>query len=197
MSRHEGDPVPHEHQFYRTTLKGLFSLDLNACGTFSYRKKTGFRHLDEVRIAEAKRRELLHLEGEQSYRLPLDERLRRVQALFEGLAQLEGGAKQTIHYTAVAPTVVLLAITRGGNNIFSYVIGEKQGLPVLNEDALREAIEVFADELLSPVYVGWTTGFHDNERAKFAAFQQVRLSHPRLAFRDLIDDLAANPAWLE
>nr|WP_322494893.1 hypothetical protein [Chloroflexus sp.] len=28
MSRHEGNPVPHEHQFYRTTLKGLFSLDL-------------------------------------------------------------------------------------------------------------------------------------------------------------------------
>ena len=34
MSRHDGDPVPHEHQFYRTTLKGLLSLDLRACGTF-------------------------------------------------------------------------------------------------------------------------------------------------------------------
>ncbi|MCI0559449.1 MAG: type I-B CRISPR-associated protein Cas7/Cst2/DevR, partial [Nitrososphaera sp.] len=42
MSRHEGNPVPHEHQFYRTTLKGLFSLDLMACGTFSYRHKTGY-----------------------------------------------------------------------------------------------------------------------------------------------------------
>ena len=30
MSRHEGDPVPHEHQFYRTTLKGLLSLDLHS-----------------------------------------------------------------------------------------------------------------------------------------------------------------------
>ena len=30
MSRHEGDPVPFEHQFYRTTLKGLFSLDLHS-----------------------------------------------------------------------------------------------------------------------------------------------------------------------
>ncbi len=50
MSRHEGDPVPHEHQFYRTTLKGLFSLDLGASGTFSYRKKTGYRNLDDERI---------------------------------------------------------------------------------------------------------------------------------------------------
>src|SRR6185312_5073869 len=37
MSRHEGNPVPHEHQFYRATLRGLFSLDLHASGTFSYR----------------------------------------------------------------------------------------------------------------------------------------------------------------
>ncbi len=54
MSRHEGDPVPFAHQFYRTTLKGLFSLDLGACGTFSYRQKTGFRHLDDTRIELAK-----------------------------------------------------------------------------------------------------------------------------------------------
>jgi CRISPR-associated protein Cst2 len=50
MSRHEGNPVPHEHQFYRTTLKGLFSLDLWACGTFSYRNRTGFRNLDDERV---------------------------------------------------------------------------------------------------------------------------------------------------
>src|SRR5262249_37406262 len=41
MSRHDGDPVPHEHQFYRTVLKGLLSLDLHAAGTFSYRNRTG------------------------------------------------------------------------------------------------------------------------------------------------------------
>ncbi len=34
MARQEGPPVPYEHQFYRTTLKGLFSLDLYSCGTF-------------------------------------------------------------------------------------------------------------------------------------------------------------------
>jgi CRISPR-associated protein Cst2 len=50
MSRHEGDPVPHEHQFCRTTLRGLFSLDLHASGTFSYRQRTGYRNLDETRV---------------------------------------------------------------------------------------------------------------------------------------------------
>jgi CRISPR-associated protein Cst2 len=41
MSRHEGDPVPYEHQFYRATLQGLFSLDLHCVGTFSYRNQSG------------------------------------------------------------------------------------------------------------------------------------------------------------
>jgi len=201
MSRHDGDPVPHEHQFYRTTLKGLFSLNLDACGTFTYRRKTGFRHLDDIRVEEAKQKGLIHLERDQSYRLPLDERIRRVQALLEGMAYLEGGAKQTIHYTVVAPAVVVLAVTRGGNNIFPYVIvegkGEKRGLPVVNIEAFQEALEVFKDELLSPVYVGWVRGFHDDEREKLTALERVRVSHPRQAFETLIQDLGENPAWME
>jgi CRISPR-associated protein Cst2 len=197
MSRHEGDPVPHEHQFYRTILKGLFSLDLEASGTFSYRRKTGFRHLDDIRIEEAKANGLVHSEASAYYRLPLAERIRRVKALFEGMARLEGGAKQAIHYTAVAPAVVVLAVTKGGNNIFNYIIGEKQGLPVVNTEALQEAIDVFNDELLSPIYVGWAKGFHDSEREKLAPFSQVQVSHPRTAFASLIEAIEHNPAWME
>ena len=100
--------MPHEHQFYRATLKGLFSLDLNACGTFWYRKKTGFRSLDEVRINEAVKANLIHMEREKAYRLQLSDRVKRVAALFEGLAILSGGAKQTLHYTDVMPGIFLL-----------------------------------------------------------------------------------------
>lgn len=201
MSRHDGDPVPHEHQFYRTTLKGVFSLDLRASGTFTYRRKTGFRHLDDTRVAEAEQRGLQHLAAESSYRLARDERVRRVQALFEGMARLEGGAKQTLHYTAVAPAVVVLAVTRGGNHIFNYMIGEKRGQPALNEASLSEAISVFADDLLSPVYVGWVRGYMDEERAKLDAFAQhtptVQVGHPRQIFTSLIEALGANPRWLD
>jgi len=201
MSRHEGDPVPHEHQFYRTTLKGLFSLDLHACGTFSYRQKTGFRNLDDVRIELAKEKDLKHQEEDKSYRLPFDERVRRICALFEGLALLEGGAKQTLHYTDVAPALVILAVTRGGNHIFGHVIGATgRGLPELKIAALKEALTIFADDILSDVYVGWVKGYLDEERARFeaalseggelAAFaDQVKLSHPREAFLTLVADL--------
>jgi CRISPR-associated protein Cst2 len=206
MSRHEGDPVPYSNQFYRATLKGLFSLDLHACGTFWYRQKTGFRNLDDVRIEEAKNAGLSELKDENAYRLPLEERLRRITALFEGLARLEGGAKQTLHYTDVSPVVVVMAVTKGGNHIFGHIIGaDSRGLPELKVEALKDALTVFADDILSDVYVGWVRGYLDDERAKLEVFAQteegkrIRISHPREAFRALIEALKQpeHAAWLD
>jgi CRISPR-associated protein Cst2 len=206
MSRHEGDPVPHEHQFYHTTLKGLFSLDLHACGTFSYRQKTGYRNLDDGRVELAKGKGLTHLVKEKSYRLPPDQRVQRVSTLFEGLACLEGGAKQTLHYTDVAPAFVILAVTKGGNHIFGHVIGASgRGLPELKVEALKEALTVFKDEIVSDVYVGWVQGYLDDERVKLEAFArtpegaQIRISHPREAFQALAAALREdkNSGWLE
>lgn len=203
MSRHDGDPVPHEHQFYRATLRGLLSLDLSAAGTFSYAKKTGYRNLDDTRIAAAKEAGLEHLETDKSYRLSRDERLRRVTALLDGLARLEGGAKQTIHYTDVAPPLVILAVTRGGNNIFGHVVGHDElRRPILKTNALAEALDVHRDDILSPVYVGWVQGYLDAERARFQAWldeaepSQVVVDHPRRVYEKLIADLRANTGWL-
>ncbi len=208
MSRHEGDPVPHEHQFYRTTLKGLYSLDLHASGTFSYRQKTGFRNLDDTRIELAKEKGLEHLETEKSYRLTQAERLARVCALFEGLAHLEGGAKQTLHYTDVTPALAVFAVTKGGNHIFNHIVGATgRGLPELKIEALREALEVFAEELLSPVYIGWVSGYLDDEHAKLtkalqadgaltAFADKIVVAHPREVYQQLIEGLQAHPEWL-
>ncbi|MFZ1238443.1 MAG: type I-B CRISPR-associated protein Cas7/Cst2/DevR [Anaerolineae bacterium] len=211
MARHEGDPVPHEHQFYRTTLKGLFSLDLHAAGTFSYRQKTGFRNLDDGRIEMARQRGLELVEADKSYRLPLAERVQRVKTLFEGLAHLEGGAKQTLHYTDVAPALTIMAVTRGGNHIFGHVVGATgRGQPEFKLDALAEALTVFADDLLSAVYIGWTRGYLDDERGRFeqalqdggllAPFRgQIQIAHPRVAFQAMAAALAApgHEGWLD
>ncbi|NTW02385.1 MAG: type I-B CRISPR-associated protein Cas7/Cst2/DevR [Oscillochloris sp.] len=208
MSRHEGNPVPHEHQFYRTTLKGLFSLDLHACGTFSYRNKTGFRNLDDVRqkLIQAIPGHV-HREQEKAYQLPHADRLARVQALFEGMAQIEGGAKQTLHYTDVSPALIILAVTKGGNHIFHHAVGaNRAGLPEIKAAALREALTVHADALLSPVYVGWVQGYLDDERAKFESFvaeynqdapQPIIISHPRSALQALIASFRDHAEWLD
>lgn len=206
MSRHEGDPVPYSSQFYRATLMGLFSLDLHACGTFWHRQKTGFRNLDDVRIEEAKKAGLLEVDGQKAYRLSLQERIQRITTLFEGMARLEGGAKQALHYTDVAPAFVVLATTKGGNHVFGHIMGaSSRGLPELKVGALKEALKVFKEEILSNVYVGWVRGYLDDERARLEAFSQtpegcrVKIGHPREAFRALIDNLknSENANWLE
>jgi CRISPR-associated protein Cst2 len=212
MSRGEGNPVPFAHQFYRATLKGLFSLDLHAAGTFSYRNKTGFRNLDDVRVKIAEERKLEHLEAQKSYRLSMEERINRVAALFEGLAQLEGGAKLTLHYTDVMPAFAIVAITKGGNHIFNHIVGaSERGAPRIKIDALAEALTVFKEELLSEVYIGWTRGYLDEQRAAFEeainsesgalhfAKDKIRISHPRDAFQALASDMreSKNAAWLD
>jgi CRISPR-associated protein Cst2 len=205
MARHEGDPVPFEHQLYRTTLQGLFSLDLHACGTFSYRKKAGYRNLDERRLKEAQEQGLEHLEQEKAYRLPLAERVRRIRALFEALALLEGGAKLAIHYTDVTPVFCILAVTRGGNHLFGQVIGAKEGIiPQIKLEALREVLTVMRDEILSPLYIGWVRGYLDEQRggvehelAKLDLPLVIR--HPRETLRAFGEDLARpeHASWLE
>jgi CRISPR-associated protein Cst2 len=210
MTRHEGDPVPFAHQFYRATLKGIFSLNLQACGTFSYRNRTGFRNLDDNRIALAKSAGLVELADEKSYQLPLEQRVARIAALFEGLAHLEGGAKQALHYTDVAPALTILAVTKGGNNIFAHVLGaNERHQTVLKLEALAQALTVFADELLSPVYIGWTSGYLDEQRARLdqalaeggvlhAFATRIQVMHPRQAYQTLAAALRepANHTWL-
>ena len=205
MARHEGYPVPHEHQLYRTTLKGLYSLDLHVCGTFSFRNKAGYRNLDDSRATLAKEQGLEHLEHEKAYRLPQMERVRRIQALFEGLALIEGGAKQSIHYTDVSPAFSLLAVTRGGNHLFGHVIGATgKGFPDFKWEAMRETLITMDDELLSPIYVGWVRGYLDEERINFEKFlaeyttRPVVVGHPRETYRAFVEDLAQeeNAYWL-
>jgi CRISPR-associated protein Cst2 len=201
MARQEGFPVPHEHQFYHTTLKGLFSLNLRASGTFLYRQKAGFRNLDDERIKRAEDMKLEHLTEEKAYRLSKTSRIERISALLEGMAKLEGGAKQTLHYTDVAPALVIFAVTKGGNHIFGHVIGANgKGLPEVKISAFEEALTVFKDEILSPVYVGWVKGYLDEERGKFETFakdKNIVISHPREAYQALIQNLKKNETWLD
>lgn len=199
MSRQkDGDPVPYSHEFYRTTLAGMFALDLASCGTFTYNDRSGERNLDEPRLKQAVEiAGIEHLETEKKIRLPMSMRVERIQALFTAWSLLEGGAKQGLHYTPVAPPWAIFAVTKGGNNIFQYVIkADRQGLPTLNLDALQEALTINADQLLSPIQIGWTRGYMDEERAKLESFvnessgaHTILISHPRTAFSMFVQSL--------
>lgn len=207
MSRQDDNPVPHEHQFYRTTLRGLFSLDLHAAGTFSYRNRTGFKNLDDNRVTEAASMPgVTHLEDEKSYRLALPDRIQRIATLFQGLGVLMGGAKQALHYTDVTPAVILAAVLKGGNNPLQYAIqADAQGLPTVNVEAVQELFRVWGDQMLSPLYVGWVQGFQDTQRARLlGALEEIgpergfQAGHPREVLGAVAESFRseANAAWL-
>jgi CRISPR-associated protein Cst2 len=208
MSRHEGDPVPHEHQFYHAVLKGMFSLDLSAAGTFTYVDRSGFRNLDDVRREKAEREGLVHLPDRRAYRLPDPERARRVAALLTALGRLSGGAKQTLHYTDVAPVVVLAAVFEGANNPLTYILGADAGGGLqVHPGAVAELGRAWRDAFLSKLYVGWTPGFHDRQRDELvSALEALReggapapahvVDHPRVILDRLARDVHEHPEWL-
>lgn len=209
MSRHEGDPVPYEHQFYKTTLHGLFSLDLRWAGSFSYRDKTGFLNLDEPRKKLADEKGLQKIEEEKVYRLPAADRIQRISSLLKGFARVDGGAKQAQHYTDVSPDIIFSAVVKGGNNIFGHIVGpDKNGKPHLKIEALKQSLDVHGADILSKVYVGWVEGYLDEEKAAFlAAFgdsgplnafkDRLIINHPLRALEGLVSELRANSSWLE
>lgn len=104
-----------------------------------------------------------------------------------------------------------MAVTKGGNHIFNYAIGaDNRGRPQFNVAALKEAVEVYGDTIISPIYIGWTTGYLDDQRETAKAMleelkkeeklkQGYYLDHPRRAFQrvaELIRD-EKNYSWLE
>lgn len=206
MARQEGDPVPFEHQFYCAVLKGLFSLNFKSSGTFWYKKKTGFKNLDEARIKCAEESGLEHLKDEKAYRLSKEERIKRITTLLEGLAMLEGGAKLAIHYTDVAPDVIIVAVTRGGNHIFKHILGsDEKGLLYFNEQAMKQVINVFRDEILSDIYFGWVEGYCNEELNRVKAFAdkqkdiKIVIDHPREVLKGIVKDMEKtdNYQWLD
>jgi len=193
MARAEGSSVVFEHEFYRAPLVGMFSIDLDAVGTFTYRDKAGFRNLGALTKEEAKAEGLEHLPDREAYRLPVDERQRRVATLLQAFAHLNGGAKQSLHYTDTTPAFACIAVMSGGSNPFAYLIDARPE-PALHLDALDEAMHVYAGDLLAPLYVGLRQGFMDSAYEPLRA-RHLEPMHPRYTFAALAEDVLNRPEW--
>lgn len=198
MSRHDGDPVPYEHQFYRAFLHSLFAIDLGLVGKFFYRRRSGFQNLDSIRADIAIQQGLEHLEDEQAYRLATSERTRRVRSLLLGLGQLNGGAKQAIHYTDVSPAVAIFAIVRGGNHPFNYLFSLKSGELHFEDDVFKRVVQDLQTnrQLLSPVCVAWKPGFQQQQLDKIPAEVggiEIFTATPQTTFATLANYLVDNP----
>lgn len=158
----EGDPVPYEHQFYSTILKGIFSLDLDAVGVFGKTAKTGYKNLDDAYIKTDDIKEAIRAakasEKNGMLILPKEERVKRAKETIEALAFIYSTTKGAEHLTDVTPKFVLLAILNGGNHIFMNITEEKPDKP-LSIAALKQVIMDYKDVILSDVYIGRQDGF--------------------------------------
>jgi len=206
MTRHEGHPVPYEHEFYRAHLLGLLSLDLSAAGTFFDGERVGYKNLDSHRRAAAKSASLeeVVLRKQTAYRLPIAQRQDRVSTLIASLSSLVGGAKQAVHYTDLTPAVVFLAVTKSGNNPFYRMLSSSATKTTqFHAGAFKELIETYRLDLQSDIYVGWAQGFLDNERTKLETaigeVENIKISigHPAAQIKAFAAELASpkNGNW--
>ncbi|CAI4031126.1 Type I-B CRISPR-associated protein Cas7/Cst2/DevR [Nitrospira tepida] len=209
MARHDGDPVLYQHQFYRATLQGLFSLNLTTAGTFFNGGRVGYRNLDENRIQIARERHLQEatVYGQPAFRLSHQDRAKRVASLIRAIGEMEGGAKLTLHYTDVTPSLIFAAVTRSGNHPFYRIVcANSNGQPAISLDALKEILKVYKDQLLSDVFVGWAKGYLDDHRQAVELLSDAerssikfRWGHPREAMIALAEELkqSNNKKWYD
>jgi CRISPR-associated protein Cst2 len=193
MSRHDGDPVPYEHEFYRAHLVGLFSLDLSCAGTFFDGERVGIRNLDSYRRkdAEAKGLSKVEIRGQSAFRLPIADRQERVATLVRALGNLDGGAKLTLHYTDVAPSIIFAAVTQSGNHPFARVLtASNKHETELHVEAVAEMLDAYKADFLSKIHVGWAKGFLDTQRERVPRDGLLLPPvHPRNAIEELAKEL--------
>ncbi len=186
----------HGHEFYRTVFVSLFSVDLGRVGRFTDVRRTGYQNLGTATKQKASDLNLRQIDG--GYELPVGERIRRVQALLHCLGRLEGGAKQTLHYTDVNPMFVIAAVTAGGNHIFGHAVkADSTGQPIIDAEALQQMAEVYkaGEDLLSGYYTGRVAGFMDSSASTLQALG-LMVAHPRQALDQLSSDLENNAHWM-
>lgn len=170
MARHEGDPVPYEHEFYSTILKGIFSLDLDNVGVFYKSEKTGYKNMYPELEVIAEKNGAANVESK--WVMPAEVRKKRAIDVLKALPYLAGGAKQTSHLTDVSPKILILAGIDGGNHLFMNLVREDNGEVLVDIEALEDVISDYSDILLTDIYIGRRKGFMEELDPAFKALTE-------------------------
>ena len=186
MSRQkDGDPVPYEHQFYSTVLKGIFSLDLDMVGRFSRVNKSGYRNI--VEPSQDKLDKYDATDENKLVILPRVTRIKRSQDVISALQFISGGAKQSNHLTDVTPKLLILACIDGGNHPFMNLVREKDKNVYFDFNALKQTIEDYSDSFLSNIFVGHKRGFLDNLTPEFEKLSELHTGSVKTIYQSIGD----------
>lgn len=192
------NPVLHEHQHFTGDLASPMLLDLPRVGVFEYEGRGNHPDLTAKALAEAREAGAADVifRDTQAAQLDITERRRRVGVLLRTLAQLRGGAKNSLHYGDRSPTLIVLAPMKGGNNPFTRVVrADNKGDTLVDTTVLREELAAWEDELDGPVLIGWAPGYLPDQRrdsyeelTDLITAGAVHLQHPRVLLRGLADE---------
>jgi CRISPR-associated protein Cst2 len=169
----EANPLLYEAEHYTAMLQGVFTMSLADVGSFQAGAMADLS--DDVLQAN---NDGLQALGEQRYRLPAEQRIRRVQDTVRALARLRGGARLARNLSDVAPVVVLVGFLDGGNaplqRLFEADTNHER--VVLNLQRLRSVLHDYQDRFLaangSPaLYFGYRPTVLANEEEVLDTFQ--------------------------
>jgi len=194
MSRQEGDPVPFEHQFYSTVLKGIFSLDLHSIGIYYDTERTGYKNLDGKYVETKEIKESIKKTGatkvKNAWRLPKTERTKRAKETISALPFIYSTTKSAGHLTDVTPKFIVLTVIEGGNHIFMNIANDSYDKPLINVSALKQVIGDYKDIILSDIYIGRQEGFLDNVAEELKGLKiegkNIHMSSPKIAVENFV-----------
>ncbi len=161
FSRFEGDPVPYEHEFYSTVLKGMFSIDLDRVGVFLRTQRAGYQNLPSDYEIPTEFKDMVS-EDNEYVKLKKDIRVGRVTDVLKAILHMDGGAMQARHLTKVTPSIIVLAALDSGNHLFAHFAHTEDDVARLNVASIRQILRDYQDQFLTKLYVGREEGFMDD-----------------------------------
>lgn len=193
MSRQEGDAVPYVRQEYSAVMKGMFSIDLNAIGTFSDYNRSGYKNLSENLKQEAMENDAVEVKDPfgtgKLTRLLAPIRIQRATDTIKTLKNISGGAMQTNNLGDVTPKLIVIATTRTGNHPFSHIVksdGERDERAILNIEGIRQVIKDYKDDFVGKIFIGRRSGFFDEYEDELKKLQEENMG--------LVEYLSVNEA---
>ena len=164
MNRQDDTPALYSKEVYSTTLKGLFSLDMDQVGTYVSMNRSGYQNLSQSTFEALKNDGAKILQdkrylGVEKVRMANETRIARISQTLQALKIIDGGAGRTTNYTSVKPDFIILCVIRGGSNPFDNIAYDAQGNPTLSKEAIKQVAEEYKEYLISDIYIGKATTF--------------------------------------
>jgi len=163
-SKFDFNPVMYWSEFYNNIFHAIFSLDMDAVGRFTVGLQMGEQNYIEDFEFTDEHNDKIETNQDGIVTLKSDIRYQRVCDVIQALPYVYGGANQTNRYVKMSPSLIVLCVTDTGSHLFNYIFDvtkdDENGQEIiLNEEAFRQVMRDYGDDIKSKIYIGIEDGF--------------------------------------